>query len=336
MLGKRSSILVREYVLDRCLSDTSRDYTLKDLFDACNAALPSENRLSSKNSIRNDLREIASRYCIVIDEIREGRHIYYCYQDRSYSIYKHDFSLESLYKINEAFNILSRFHGLSIDLLLDEMNVLVKSKIMVASRKPSPVVGFEYNKAYSPYMRYFHDLFNAICSSRVLEVEYQSFKNKESRVHIVHPYFLQQKYNRWYLLGLNEKHGEITTYALDRIKNVRYLDTVYIENKEIDFLRYFDHVVGVTYNKDVQPEKLLIWCSSEQYHYLNSNPIHPTQRLISYEENKGATFEYILCVNYELEQKLLYYGEKIIVLAPSGLRDRMKYRIKQMSLNYEM
>lgn len=335
MLGKRSSILIREYVLDRCLSDTSKDYTITDLLNACNGALPKENWLSSTNSIRNDLREITARYCIVIDEIRDGHQIYYGYRDRSYSIYKHDFSLESLFKINEAFNILSHFQGLPIGQWLDEMNALIKSKIMIAAEKTSPVIGFEYSKSYVQHMRFFQDLFDAICSSRVLEIVYQSYRKKESKIHVVHPYYLQQKYNRWYLLGLNARYGEISTFALDRIKDVTICDDVYIENRDIDFLRYFDHVVGVAYNKDVLPEKILIWCSSEQYHYLLSNPIHSSQRLVRYEEGKGATFEYTLCINYELEQKFLYYGEKIIVLYPSSLRDRIKHRVADMYRNYD-
>lgn len=66
--------------------------------------------------------------------------------------------------------------------------------------------------------------------------------------------------------------------AIDRIVGFEPMHQVeYIENKDIDFVEYFDDVIGVTVPNDKSIEKIRLKIDKARYSYIESKPIHPTQ-----------------------------------------------------------
>jgi len=51
---------------------------------------------------------------------------------------------------------------------------------------------------------------------------------------MLHPYFVKEFHNRWYMIGLNSSYEKIRTYALDRIKDVSLCYEDYNENNLLD------------------------------------------------------------------------------------------------------
>ena len=66
--------------------------------------------------------------------------------------------------------------------------------------------------------------------------------HKGSFTWIIHPYYLKQYNNRWYLIGLNDnEYKDITHLGLDRIQSIEQAHTPFIENTFIeDFDEYFE------------------------------------------------------------------------------------------------
>ena len=189
-------------------------------------------------------------------------------------------------------------------------------------------MGFEQNP-YLKGLNLFSDIFNAIVNKQTLRISYQKF-GKESKKYIFHPYFLKQYNNRWFLFGLCDYLKEkksVTNLALDRIEQIAYTNIPYIENNNIEFNEYFEDVIGVTvYEKEV--EQIILEIDNVLFPYVETKPLHGSQKIK--ERNQATvTIELNLIINYELENLLLGYIDKIKIVAPDHLRKTMVSRAKE-------
>lgn len=333
MLGTKQSILTRHYVIDRCLGDPE-GMSLARIQEICNDMLPKEDYISSPNTILDDIRKIGLRYNAVVEKVRIGRHILYRYKERNFSIFKQSIAVEAMARLEALLNEVRAIDGLPFQEWAMELEVLLLSNNNGSEKKKRSYIGFEYKKSYGPAMIHFTPLYNAIVGEETLDVKYQSYKRSEPRVITIHPYYLKQHYNRWYLLGLDHENQDVRVYALDRIISIEKSEESYIPNTTIDFDDYFNNIIGVSFYKEWEAEDVIIHVTNEQLPYLMSNPIHSSQTVIEKNE-KGATLKYHLIINYELEQRLFFYGEKVTVLFPAKLRDIMISRINKLSNNYQ-
>lgn len=329
---------IREMVIDRCLSDQKRKYSTKDILNACNKALEAEGYaiVTSLNTIRSDMRAIEQRWIAFGGEIKEekvGRNKYYRYSTPGFSIYNAELSEEDLNKLNQTLLVLSRFKGLPQFEWIEEFNARFKSAFM-ASPKTDEIISFDDNE-YAEGREFISVLFDAITEKNVLTIEYRRFSSNDEVVHTVHPYYLKEYNNRWFLLGLDDHHQLLTTFALDRIISAKHCNKKFIENTEINFREYFKDVIGVTVKPEEPVSCIKLWVSKEQYPYLRTKPLHRTQKVIEERQDGSVTVQIEVRENYELIQKLLSFGEKVIVVEPYDLRKKMQERIWLAGENYD-
>lgn len=328
---------IREMVLDKCLSDKKRKYNTKDLMEACNRVLIQEGyeKVTSLNTIRNDMRSIEQRwfsYGGVIIEETSGRNKFYRYENPNFSIFKPELKQEDLNKLNQALLVLSRFKGLPQFDWIEELNARFKS-IFMTPLNTKVIIGFDDN-VDSDGKQYISILFDAIVEKVTLSISYKRFDSIEGKEHIIHPYYLKEYNNRWFLLALDESYSRITTFALDRIVSVSMLNKQYIDNKEIDFNDYFDEIIGVTLKPENKIRKIKLWVSSEQYPYIKTKPLHGSQKVIKRLSDGSKIVQIEVRENYELIQTILSFGEKVIVIEPNDIRERVRKRISLAQKNY--
>ena len=315
---------IREMVLDRCLRG-KRKYTMQDLMDACNKELRNHelSEVTSLNTIRQDLRNIESRYYTIVEDKRVGRNIYYSYKDPSFSIFDAPLTEDEMRHLNDTLLMLKRFEGLPQFRWISEMNTRLQTNFM-SSGEEAPIIGFDEN----PYVQgsdYLTQLYDAI---------YRPFLSDEAKIHEIHPYYLKQYNGRWFLFGWSQQAQRLNTYALDRIEGISRSDTKYIENTMFDFQEYFEDIIGVSINNNNTLEKVRLWFNKEQLQYVKTKPLHGSQRV--FDENElGGVVEIEVMPNFELEQLLLSFGERVKVLAPKGLVEIIKNRIATNLKNYE-
>ena len=198
---------------------------------------------------------------------------------------------------------------------VDDLIEHFKSSLNIPSTRET-IVAFDENFDLKG-RNWFAKLFSAIASQQALEIKYKPF-GKEVITYLFHPYLLKQYNNRWFLFGCVEGYSSITNLPLDRIEVISPSTIAYRPNTEIDFQEYFDEIVGVS-KRGNEISKVLIKVANSLYPYIETKPLHGTQRVISREDD-GTVIQIEVIINRELKQLLLSYGSDVTVMSPESLR----------------
>lgn len=173
-------------------------------------------------------------------------------------------------------------------------------------------------------------ILNSIIESKKIKIFYKKFQENSIKEYIVNPLFIKEYINRWYVIGDTEKIKN-RVFALDRIENIEFLNNHFIKTKANEN-KIFDNIIGVNFSGKV--EKVVLWISEEQYPYFETLPLHKTQKLIE-KTASGFIISLDVCCNYELEQWILHYGNKIKVIEPQQLKEKILFQLKEILKNYE-
>lgn len=332
-MATNKNALLRYSVLDRCFRNKQKRYSIMDLLEACNQALYEHYGSSvavKKRQIYKDISFMESEagWSIPLEKIKNGNTVYYRYDNADFSIYQCPLKDNELQSLKQAVMTLKRLKGLPQYDWLESLVANLEDKLKFKGQDKY-AIGFDQNIDYSG-SSYIAELFNAILDKQVVRIDYSTFKN-EHYVWDIHPYYLKQYNNRWFLLGYNDEYPEqVVTIPLDRINKITQINTPYIE-KEIDFDEYFDDVIGVTIPKHKTVETIILRISPKDYPYITSKPPHGSMRM----NDKEYIIKLELIPNYELEALILSYGDGVEVLEPKWFRDKIKGRIKALLSFYQ-
>lgn len=174
---------------------------------------------------------------------------------------------------------------------------------------------------------------DAIRDSHKVAFTYAGFNRSRAEHGIkFHPYFLKRYKQRWYMIGLREKSGDIRTYALDRVKEMTAVDESFVKPVDIELDDLFGNVIGVSSSKaEVRTVKLQ--ATPTQAKYFRALPLHSSQQ----EEvhDLYSIFTYQLKLNYELVHEILGMGEAVKVIAPAELKAMVLTELKSALKQYE-
>lgn len=327
---------IRYHALDNCFSNFHKRFYMEDLIEACNEELAEFSSNSDgikKRQIFEDIKFMESEqgWSIPLERLKDGKKVYYRYSEKGFTIKNKVVSNEEALKLRESINILSRFKGMPQFEFMEELVVRLESSFDL-KEIGKPIVGFEQNK-YLKGISLFSDLFNAIHFKQVLNVTYQSFKQKQAIKMVFHPYFLKEYNSRWFLFGYNEELKRISNLALDRIVEFKEVNKTYLDNDQIDFNEYFEDIIGVTNNDAAEPVKILLQINKELWPYIETKPIHESQTV----KKKAEHFNVIqlkLKINYELIALIFSLGEHVKVIEPEELVESIKHKAKLFFENY--
>lgn len=328
--------IIRYQTLDKCFRNLGRRYFMDDLIKECNLALiefSGENSGVKRRQLFEDIRfmESSQGWSIPLRKFRDGRKVYYRYEDLSFSINNQPLNDTEVNQLKEALLTLSRFKGLPQFEWVDELTARLDSGLGL-SNVEHKVIEFEQNQ-YLKGLEHITPLYNAILFEKVVSLSYQSFKQTTSTLMQFHPYFLKQYNNRWFALGKTEGFDTITNVALDRILSIEDSNLPYQKNVAIDFEEYFEEVIGVSFPPNAVPVLITLKVENSLLPYIQTKPLHGSQKIKPKEEQHSIiTLE--LIPNYELESLILSYGERMEVIQPETLKIKIKTRIQQMNSNY--
>lgn len=328
-----SKTLMRYLAYDRCLKNRGFKYTWQDLQMAANQALEDHDlQPIGKTQFFQDIKDLkATPYLAPIETYKEAGQSYYRYTDPEYSFLKQKLTEAEAEELRSALMILSRFKGMPQFEWVQEMIPKIEQTFRLG-KQTQAVIGFEQNVDLRG-LNYFGELFNAILHKKVLKIKYKSFKSNEITEQNIHPWYLKQYNNRWFLFGKNPDYVSITNLALDRIEGeILSVNQTFIENTEIDFDEYFEDIIGVTKPAGRQVEKVKLWFSPAQAPYIHTKPLHGTQK--EKLDDTGLTVTIEVIPNVELEQLILRYGENCRVLEPEGLKTIINQRLTNARNNY--
>lgn len=333
----------RYKIIDRLLRGTPDGLPLDVLLERLNSSMSKENQIK-RRQLQYDLEALKDLYDAPINNRRGARRIRY--EDASYSIVTYEMkeSLRSMAEQLESIQMNPRLLWLQNLILMLQDSYFTNAMAMEA-------IDFGDNLEYENSSR-VHEFFSYILNKQVLELGYNAGFGKTQK-RVIHPYFVRQYNNRWFLFGWCEQAAKeqkpasgILNLPLDRIDNVKPVSAPY---KEVsvqdvkDFKEdYFGDIVGVTRIESEGRIPLVLRfdfnsgdekkdnASRRDYYYLRTKPFYPYISFPCEESIKEKGYAEVsmdIIPNKELEGILLRYADTAKIVGPETFRNRMLSRI---------
>ncbi len=322
---------IRYQTLDKCFRDRRHRYYMEDLIDKCEEAIYYYNGVGgvSRRQIFEDIKFMESEtgWSVPLERKQDGRRVYYRYSEPDFTINAQPLTEDEARQLRSVIITLRRFRGLPSNAWVDEVISNLEWRFGLRGKQEN-MIGFEQN----PYLRGLNllpDIIDAATSHQAVRITYRNYKNcDEEYTVVVHPWYIKQYNNRWFLMAYDAEADRISNYALDRIQNFNVEeDVAYIPNKEVDFEHYFDDVFGVTIPpSDVEKIRVLLQFSKKQYPYIVSKPLHHSQEIVD-AENRILTVE--VRPTYEFTQLILSFGFDVKVLEPEPFKQEILANLRR-------
>lgn len=320
---------IRYQALDKCFRDRRHRYYIDDLIEKCEEALYYYNGVGgvSRRQVFEDIKfmESDTGWSIPLERKKDGKKVYYRYEDPDFSINEQPLTDEEAQQLRTVILTLSRFRGLPSNEWIEDVISNLEWRFNLKG-KPENIIGFEQNTDLKG-LHWLTPILDATSNHQPLKIAYRNYKNSEvEKTMIIHPWYVKQYNNRWFLFGLDDQKYYITNLALDRIQSLEIAEDIpFVPNENIDFEVYFKDVIGVTIPKaDVEKIRIVLQFTKGQFPYITSKPLHPSQEILSDEECKLAIE---VRPTYELDQLILSFGPDVEVLEPTEYREYIKRKL---------
>ena len=286
-----------------------------------------------KRQIFEDIKfmESPQGWNIPLDHIRDGHKVYYRYSNISFSINNQPLNETEENQLKEALLTLSRFKGMPQFEWVDEISARLDSGLGLSNTQK--IIEFEQNN-YLKGMEFITPIYNSTVYKQVIKTIYKSFRRDELQTFELHPYFLKQYNNRWFVFGLNQASDRLINLALDRILEISETRVTYKQNDDVDFSEYFDDIVGVTVDNEAESQQILLKVANTLIPYIETKPLHGSQK-IKQRTSDFTLLSLDIIPNYELIALLLSYGDGIEVVEPSDFRKIITDKVKAMYNKYQ-
>jgi predicted DNA-binding transcriptional regulator YafY len=332
-MASNKNALIRYKTIDYCLRNKFKKWTLDDLIEACSDALyeyEGKDVNVSKRTIQLDIQLMRSDKLGYNAPIEVYQRRFYKYTGEDYSIKNIPVTDNDVKVINGAIQLLRQFKDFSLFKEMDGVLQRLEDSVYSSQKDHKPIIHLDKNEQLKG-LEFIDPIYNAIQQKKVLKITYQSFKAHNPSDMIVHPQLLKEFNNRWFLLAANkQKH---LTLALDRVFEISTLDNMEYTDLNIDGDVYYKDVVGVTV-KQTRPQRIQFWIDKENAPYVITKPFHKSQRVIKHTED-GVIFNILVQINYELERKILGFGDSIEVQKPDKLRNKILGKLHKATANYK-
>lgn len=332
--------LLRYRIIDRCLTNTARPFPNKeDLRQACEEVLyGSDGENISESTIEKDLwamrneSELGYYAPIAYSKTEKGYH----YTDPEYTIKDISLNDEDLDAIHFAATTLFQFRDIpifkqfehAIEKIVDRLNISPDASDETIERhiefESAPAVGGT---------EFLGTLLKHIQLKTKVKMRYRKFDSDEGKDYKVHPYLLKEYRNRWYLIAWEEGRGAVRTFGLERIQKLTSTREDFSISEDFDPDHFFKYSIGITQMSDA-PSQVSFKCAPSLAPYLESQPIHDSQRVI--ERGKDhVVFQIHVLITFELINLILGFGSSVEVLEPKELRSRVQQELQQALSAYK-
>ena len=334
MAGNKKA-LIRYKILDNCFRNPGKKYFIEDLINEIETVLLELNPNSdgiSRRQIFEDIAFMESRegWRIELDKKREGKKIYYRYVNPEFSINNMPLTDIEINHIQSAIDVLSHFTGMP---QFDWVNEIIPKLQQGISKSDTAVMEFDHNP-YLKGIKFLAVIHAAIIYKKVLKIKYQPFQNETPQIITIHPYFIKQFNNRWFLFGFNPDNGKKDwNLAIDRIADIKETTEKYLRNKEINWKDYFEDIIGVTKIENRAVEEIVLHFYGNTGNYIETKPLHGSQKA-KWIKVGSLEVKLSIILNYEFESLILSFADSVKVVSPKHLRAIIKKRVKQANEYY--
>lgn len=317
------SQLRRFLLIDKSLYLNPEGTSSKDLLEDINATLQREGYATiTLRQLQNDLNDMKELLGAPIDSGRGQKTIRY--ENVSFCVFNQTLSGFDI-KGGNADYLTGRLNWLRL-----QVNYMQQS---ANDTKLLEVMDYEDN-AQLASLELMPEILKNIASERVIRIQYDKEFSGETESRVVHPYFLHQYNQRWYLFALfrakdNPKKGEkpnakadgIRCYALDRIKDITnptYIVYARLAPEELRAYKrkYFGNIVGVDGRGEAEDLTLYFDYATEDeennklvkrfFYLLKTNPFYDGFRFS--ETDFSGIVKGKVKANNELQNHMMLYA----------------------------
>ena len=331
--------LIRYRIIDSMLRNKYRPYpTIEELRSKCEEHLfvsTSEEHISI-STIEKDLRamredtELGYEAPIKYSRAHRGYH----YTDPDYTIQNIPLNNDDVDAIKLAANTLFNFREsplfaqfrFAIEKIFDRLNIAKE----VQDERIDQVVQFDSYPEY-PGNEFLSALYQSIIERRAIKLKYQKFGSDAESDRFLHPYLLKEYGYRWYLIAFQPSSDKVLTFALDRIKEVEVTTEYFAVRSDFDADRFFQYSFGIT-QKEEQPIDITLRFPLNQLGYLLTSPLHPAQKIEKHRDHFDLSLR--LVPSFELFEKLLSFGDRVKVIAPSSIQKELLMTYEKAAAQY--
>ena len=324
-------------VIDRHLQIPGSRWSAQQLLEKVNTYLAEgDDAPVTIRTIQKDLKylEALPHNPAPIGFTDDGRVRYYFYTDRFYELESPVVNTDQVFALTLAHEVLGQLKGFPMAKEVEALKRLLDKQLASVGRSSFPIILFENTPALIGIEK-LEPLFEAIREHTVLAIQYQPYGLVEGYEKIIHPWWLKQSNQRWFLFGWDEQLQRLDNSPLDRIAHLKPVSVTYKINTGIDPMNYFKPIVGVTRKPSDEMEELRIKVSARRANYIATKPIHESQTSESVEESHSI-FSYQLIINEELISRLLSFGPDVEVLKPQALREKIHQTLIAAKDNYPL
>jgi predicted DNA-binding transcriptional regulator YafY len=320
-------------IINECLCQKGSYWSTQELLDR----LASADLTIGLRTLRKDISDMQldsklGYHAPIANNRRLGG---YHYTDSDYSIDKLPLNKEDVKRLEWAATTLSQYQGIPF---MNEFTTTIEKIIRVVNRVKrgnyETILDFiEFEKTPTASgLQHMDTIIEAIQDRSSIDLIYHSFENANPVSVIVHPYFIKEYRNRWYLIGLKDKNNAIRTYAYDRIVSITPSTALFKQNTFITKHEYLQNCIGVGLGSR-EIEHIILQFLPQSGKYVVTQPLHRSQHVISNDSEK-VVISLDLIVNYELISAILSYGDFVKVLEPIGLAEIIAKKATQISKHY--
>ncbi|SFD80979.1 helix-turn-helix transcriptional regulator [Thermophagus xiamenensis] len=265
----------------------------------------------------------------------ECRHGLYQYSRPGFSIFSHTIKEKDKKLITQALAILEQMQYIPavrqlIALLKDLSGTNLPQKGSVKKR-----LQFEHQNIATGIEKM--DIIQyAVDHQQPLSIIYLPFNEASPLDMELHPYLIKEYRNRWYVIGWEKFAGKIYHLAFDRMVSAELTDAIFISPpSHFDPETWFNHVIGITIPEEIPIQKIIFNVSPDSAPYIRTKPLHPSQRLVDKLPDNSMIFSLNVIPNFELEMTLLGYAEKLKIIEPIWLKEKIKNRLTNALKQYD-
>jgi len=273
-------------------------------------------RLRERHDIEIAERTLERDFKALVDEF--GIEVNYSKESNGYSLdTENQDRVQSLLKFIELIHMGELFRD-----GLDDFELL-KDKIELEDSSRFKGIG------------YLKDILLAIKKSRQIHFTHENYSKQTRKEHTITPLLLKEYLNRWYVVGVPVGGDKIRTFGIDRMQNYKLGKVSKLRRNDYEKqLDQFINIIGLNFTAHHKIENIKLRICAKQIKYLESLPLHHSQKI---EVEEGADYGLVtfsLIPNYEFEIEVLKMNSLVEVLEPTWFREKIVGIIREMIEKY--
>lgn len=170
--------LIRYKIIDGCLRNRMRKWTLEDLIQTVSEKLYEQEGVEngvSKRTIQGDIQIMRSDKLGYNAPIEIAERKYYYYADEAYSITKAPMTEADMNRLKEIIEMLKQFNTFQYLGDMSEMVARLEDRLYSSTGQAVSYIQFEANTLLKG-LHFITPLYQAIRNKKALTITYQSFK----------------------------------------------------------------------------------------------------------------------------------------------------------------